>query len=84
MWEKLNTRQCYLIDVLLLKDAKTYPNGASVTYTYDANYNLISETSAGGGVTYYEYDKIGRNTAIVDALGNRTAFFYNANRSLKA
>ena len=84
MWEKLNTRQCYLIDVLLLKDAKTYPNGASVTYTYDANYNLISETSAGGGVTYYEYDKIGRNTAIVDALGNRTAFFYNAKSQLES
>ena len=84
MWEKLNTRQCYLIDVLLLKDAKTYPNGARATYTYDANYNLISETSASGGVTYYEYDKIGRNTAIIDALGNRTTFFYNARSQLES
>ena len=84
MWEKLNTRQCYLIDVLLLKDAKTYPNGARATYTYDANYNLVSETSASGGVTYYEYDKIGRNTAIVDALGNRTTFYYNAKSQLES
>ena len=56
--------------------SKTYPNGARVTYSYDANYNLISETNASGGTTAYEYDKIGRNTAIIDALGNRTAVHY--------
>ncbi len=67
-----------------MKDAKTYPNGARATYTYDANYNLVSETSASGGVTYYEYDKIGRNTAIVDALGNRTTFLYNAKSQLES
>ncbi len=67
-----------------MKDAKTYPNGARATYTYDANYNLVSETSASGGVTYYEYDKIGRNTAIIDALGNRTTFYYNARSQLES
>ena len=56
--------------------SKTYPNGARVTYSYDANYNLTSETSVSGGTTAYEYDKIGRNTAITDALGNRTAVRY--------
>ena len=35
-------------------------------------------------MTYYEYDKIGRNTAIVDALGNCTAFFYNAKSQLES
>ena len=64
--------------------SKTYPNGAGVSYVYDANYNLVSETSASGGVTYYEYDKIGRNTAIIDALGNRTTFFYNAKSQLES
>ena len=35
-------------------------------------------------MTYYEYDKIGRNTAIVDALGNRTTFYYNARSQLES
>ena len=35
-------------------------------------------------MTYYEYDKIGRNTAIVDALGNRTTFLYNAKSQLES
>ena len=39
---------------------------------------------ASGGVTYYEYDKIGRNTAIIDALGNRTTFYYNARSQLES
>ena len=65
--------------------SKTYPNGASVSYEYDKNYNLIKETNnVTGAVTSYEYDKINRNTAIVDALGNRTAFFYNAKSQLES
>jgi len=56
---------------------KSYPNGSEVSYTYDAKYRLISVTGANGGVTSYEYDVLDRNTAIVDALGNRTEFGYS-------
>lgn len=31
-----------------------------VTYTYDSRGNITSETDAGGKVTYYEYDALGR------------------------
>lgn len=56
---------------------KTYPNGSKVSYVYDAKYRLISTTEANGGTTKYEYDALDRNTAIIDALGNRTEFGYS-------
>lgn len=56
---------------------KTYPNGSKVSYVYDAKYRLVSTTEANGGTAKYEYDVLDRNTAIIDALGNRTEFGYS-------
>ncbi len=62
-----------------------YPTGAKITYSYDKNYNLISETKTYGdeeAVTTYEYDRIGRNTAIIDAFGNEMRYAYDSNSQL--
>jgi len=53
-------------------------NGSSETYTYDSVYHLTARKSVSGAVTSYEYDANGRNTAIIDGLGNWTSFTYNA------
>jgi len=50
--------------------------------TYDAAGRVLStrtiESSESIGETFYEYDAAGRNTAIIDAVSNRTEFVYDA------
>lgn len=52
----------------------------SVSYTYDANGNRLSETrtrSAGNVLTQWEYDAANRQTKTIDALGFTNRVFYN-------
>ncbi len=43
------------------------PDGKRLLATYDANNRLITETDAAGRLTRYEYDSLGRETAVVFA-----------------
>jgi RHS repeat-associated protein len=45
---------------------------------YDAAGRVLAATNALGYVTRYEYDAVGRQTAVVDALTNRTDSVYDA------
>lgn len=51
---------------------------ATSSLTWDAAGNLVSETDATGATTTYEVDALGRRTAVVDPLGNRTENVYDA------
>jgi YD repeat-containing protein len=46
--------------------------------SFDAAGRLLATTNALGRVTRYEYDKAGRQTAVIDALSNRTDYAYDA------
>lgn len=56
-------------------------SNAGTTYTYDANDNRITETSASGTVTY-TWDGRNRLSSIKDASGNITAMQYDFGRNL--
>jgi len=43
---------------------------------YNLDGHLVSETDAAGNVWTYEYDSLGRRSAFVDPVGNRTEFSY--------
>ncbi len=49
----------------------------TTTMAYDAANRLIRRTDPAGGVTRWEYDAAGRNTAIIDALGRRSTHTYD-------
>ena len=68
-------------------DAGTAANALpQTTYTYDPAGNLVTETAplgntptgAGGYVTRYRYDAVGRLTQTTDALGGRATVRYDA------
>ncbi|MBE9061400.1 putative Ig domain-containing protein [cf. Phormidesmis sp. LEGE 11477] len=46
-------------------------------WTYDGENRVQTMTDAAGGVTTYEYDDNGNQTAVIDALGNRTEMRYD-------
>ncbi|HVU09389.1 MAG TPA: LamG-like jellyroll fold domain-containing protein [Verrucomicrobiae bacterium] len=50
---------------------------------YDAAGRVLATTNALGYVTQYEYDAVGRQTAVIDALTNRTDYAYDANGQLR-
>ena len=60
--------------------------GNVTSYSYDGLYRLTSTTRPdpdGGGsqiaaVTQYEYDLLGRQTAVIDPLNNRTEFVFDS------
>ena len=53
------------------------PDGATTTYSYDANtLMLASQTDANGNTTQYQYDAQGNLTQKADALGHVTTYTY--------
>ncbi|RDU23406.1 PKD domain-containing protein, partial [Anaerosacchariphilus polymeriproducens] len=56
---------------------KTMEDGQSILYTYDGKWNKISETVNGKYTTSYLYDCMGKVTAIMDPLGNKTTNSYD-------
>ncbi|MCA3174483.1 MAG: RHS repeat protein, partial [Burkholderiales bacterium] len=55
---------------------------ASVSYTYDAQGNVLTQTDGRGNVTTYQYDSQGNLTLQRDAAGNTVARTYGANNEL--
>lgn len=53
-------------------------DAATTTYTYDANYNVLSTTDGNGKVWTYVYDNRNRKTSQTDPLGHTTAYVYDA------
>jgi YD repeat-containing protein len=64
--------------------AQTDPDGIgsasapTVTYAYDANGNLLSETDALNNSTSHTYDNLGRKVKTTDAEGGETEHTYDA------
>ena len=54
---------------------------ATTTYTYDANGNRLTDTSASGTLTYF-WDSRNRLASITDSSGNVTAMHYDFARNL--
>jgi YD repeat-containing protein len=52
--------------------------GQSISRTYDANGNAVSETDAKGATAHYQYDSEGRITARIDRLGGMWTTAYDA------
>ncbi|MBR6402354.1 MAG: RHS repeat protein, partial [Eubacterium sp.] len=61
--------------------SKEYVGGGKEVYTYDAVGNVIAK-AVNGNTTKYEYDGIGRNTAVIDPYGNKTTFEYDNKSNL--
>ena len=64
---------------------KTDANGNTVTYTYDGNYNVASQTAQLNGAavtTSYTYNNFGEVLTMTDALGNITTNTYDGNGNL--
>jgi RHS repeat-associated protein len=51
-----------------------------MTFTYDANGNVSSQSDSEGGVTRFENDAGGNTTASVDALGRRVEITHRGNQ----
>jgi len=49
---------------------------------YNNRYLIVSETDALGGVTLFEYDDVGRTTAVIDPDRNRTEYVYDDHGNL--
>jgi RHS repeat-associated protein len=56
----------------------TYADGASSSYQYDANGNVLSETDQAGKVTQYTYNKQGQVLTESNASGGVTTYAYNS------
>lgn len=67
--------------VLTETTTRTDHNGVQhsliTSYEYDANGNVITVTDPLGNITRTEYNEIGKQSATVDALGNRTEYEYD-------
>lgn len=54
-----------------LDDVRIYPATATMqTYNYTPLFGISSAADANGRITYYEYDKLGRQTIVRDQQGN--------------
>lgn len=53
------------------------PNNNAVTFTYDANGNLLTVQNAIGAVWAYTYDAEGRRVTSTDPLGKTTTVAYD-------
>lgn len=50
--------------------------GATQTFEYDDNDNIIKRTDANGNATLYSYDALGNVTQEIDAMGQAATFVY--------
>ncbi|NEQ42484.1 MAG: tandem-95 repeat protein [Leptolyngbya sp. SIOISBB] len=76
------TQYEYDADGNRIKETRTVttPTGVQeliTRWTYDGENRVETMTDAAGGVTTYEYDANGNQTAVIDALGNRTEMRYD-------
>ena len=62
----------------------TDPTGVSIEFGYDERGQLVSSTDAAGATARLERDEVGRVTAAVTPLGNRTTFSYDPATGLLA
>jgi RHS repeat-associated protein len=54
------------------------PGNGDLTFTYDANGNLLTRTDSLGGTTSYTYDPVfGKITSVTDALSHVTKYTYD-------
>ena len=53
------------------------PDGARITYVYDANGNMTSE-NRGGVTTHYAYNPENRNTKVTNPDGSVVTYTYGA------
>lgn len=60
------------------KTIVTDPNQHSVTSEFDAQFRLIKQTDAAGGVTSFEYSVAGLRNKTIDPLGNATSLVFDA------
>ncbi|MFF5292143.1 nucleic acid/nucleotide deaminase domain-containing protein [Paractinoplanes globisporus] len=58
------------------------PGGQSLTYTYDADGQVIKRTDPLGRVASNEYDRAGRTTVTTDPLGRRREYVYDPDSNL--
>lgn len=57
--------------VFFVDDFRIYPSTATMqTYNYTPLFGINSAADANGRITYYEYDKLGRQTIVRDQKGN--------------
>jgi len=53
-----------------------YPDGGSITYSYDAYHHLTTITDQLGRTTNITYDSMGRVAQIISPLNNATSYYY--------
>jgi RHS repeat-associated protein len=58
--------------------SKTDPLGNTVSFTYDANRNMLSKTEPLVGTTRYTYDASNNMTSSTDPANNVTSYTYNS------
>jgi RHS repeat-associated protein len=56
----------------------SYEPATSVTYSYDADGNMVSETDPNGGTTTYTYNSLNQEIAVTDPLDHTTTTTYDA------
>ncbi|HEX3037646.1 MAG TPA: RHS repeat-associated core domain-containing protein [Oscillospiraceae bacterium] len=60
-----------------LVNTKTDPNGATITYTYDSEGNVLTQNNSVSGTTTSTYNGIGWATIITTPSGNKTVNTYD-------
>lgn len=65
-----------------LVETTTMRNGATQSYQYDGEYNIIATIDGAGNKTQKQYDGNGNITKETDQLGNETTFTYTARNQL--
>ncbi|EAF9207798.1 hypothetical protein A4V34_05335 [Listeria monocytogenes] len=65
-----------------LVETTTMRNGATQTYQYDGEYNIIATIDGAGNKTQKQYDGNGNITKEIDQLGNETTFTYTARNQI--
>ncbi|WP_343363312.1 DUF6531 domain-containing protein [Listeria seeligeri] len=65
-----------------LIETTTMRNGATQTYRYDGEYNIIATIDGKGNTIEKEYDGNGNVIVEIDQLGNQTSYTYTARNQL--
>lgn len=65
-----------------LVETTTMRNGATQTYQYDGEHNIIATTDGAGNTVKKEYDGNGNLTREIDQLGNETSYTHTARNQL--